>query len=241
LFENFGNHLTIWWAAALNGVIALIAFHVSKAMPDLESGPEAARKTDEEETRAPINRTFVFCAAGLVGFAFFLMEMVWYRMLAPLLGGSTFSFGLILAVALLGIGLGGVFYAIFDLKRSASLQFFALTCAAEALFIALPYALGDRIAMTAMLLRPLGTLGFYGHVLAWTALCSIVVFPAALVSGLQFPLLIALLGQGRKRVGSQTGAAYAWNTIGALIGSLAGGFGFSGEKDADPRVVAAQH
>src|SRR6202030_254652 len=50
--------------------------------------------------------------------------------------------------------------------------------------------------------------------------------PAALVSGLQFPLLIALLGQGRKRVGSQTGAAYAWNTIGALVGSLAGGFGF---------------
>jgi spermidine synthase len=226
LFENFGNHLTIWWAAALNGIIALIAFHFSKAMPDFESGSEAPRETDNEETRSPTNRTFVFCAAGLVGFAFFLMEMVWYRILAPLLGGSTFSFGLILAVALLGIGLGGVVYAIFDLKRSASLHFFALTCAAEALFMALPYALGDRIAIMAMLLRPLGTLGFYGHVLAWAALCSIVVFPAALVSGLQFPLLIALLGQGRKRVGSQTGAAYAWNTIGALIGSLAGGFGF---------------
>src|SRR5207247_8798800 len=104
-------------------------------------------------------------------------------------------------------------------------RWFALTCAAEAFFIAVPYALGDRIAVVTMLLRPLGTLGFHGHVIAWASLCFIVVFPAAFVSGLQFPLLIALLGKARTRVGSQTGAAYAWNTIGALIGSLAGGFG----------------
>ena len=43
-----------------------------------------------------------------VGFAFFLMELVWYRLLAPLLGGSVFTFGLVLAVALAGIGLGGL-------------------------------------------------------------------------------------------------------------------------------------
>ena len=144
------------------------------------------------------------------------MEIVWYRMLAPLLGGSTFSFGLILACALLGIGFGGVTYAFFDLKRSASLRFFALTCAAEAFFVALPYALGDRIAMLTMLLRPLGTLGFYGHAVAWSAICLIVIFPAAFLSGLQFPLLIALLGKGNRSVGAQTGTAYAWNTVGAL-------------------------
>src|SRR5207302_739428 len=223
LFENFGNHLTLWWATAVNFIVALAAFRFAKSIPE---SVVDEKLFDKEDSGPAVSQLFVLVAAGLVGFAFFLMEIVWYRMLGPLLGGSTFSFGLILAVALLGIGLGGGTYALLDLKRTASLHLFALTCAAEALLIALPYALGDRIAMTAMLLRPLGTLGFYGHVLAWTALCSIVVFPAALVSGLQFPLLIALLGQGRKRVGSQTGAAYAWNTIGALIGSLAGGFGF---------------
>ena len=226
LFENFGNHLTLWWAAAVNGLVALAAFHLSKSIPDLKPDLETPGDLDREDSGATTNPIFVFCAASLVGFAFFLMEIVWYRMLGPLLGGSTFSFGLILAVALLGIGLGGVAYAFFDLKRSASLRLFALTCAAEAFFIAVPYALGDRIAIVTMLLRPLGTLGFHGHIIAWASLCFIVVFPAAFVSGLQFPLLIALLGKGRTRVGSQTGAAYAWNTIGALIGSLAGGFGF---------------
>ncbi|HYR29344.1 MAG TPA: fused MFS/spermidine synthase, partial [Thermoanaerobaculia bacterium] len=37
--------------------------------------------------------------------------------------------------------------------------------------------------------------------------------------------LIALLGRGRENVGRQIGAAYAWNTAGAIAGSLAGGFG----------------
>jgi spermidine synthase len=224
-FENFGNRATLWLATALNIVVALSAFYLARTMADGKIASKPSREKEKEESHIQVRPWFVFSAAALVGFAFFLMELVWYRTLGPLLGGSTFSFGLILAMALLGIGIGGAAYAFLGLKRSASLHFFALTCAAEALFIAIPYALGDRLAMVAMLLRPLGTLGFYGHVIAWSALCAIVVFPAAFIAGLQFPLLIALLGKGRKNVGSQTGAAYAWNTVGALIGSLAGGFG----------------
>ena len=225
-FENFGNRLTLWLAVALNIGIALAGFRLSRMIADTKAPRESVSKPVAEPMAASVSPKFVLIAAGIVGFAFFLMELVWYRMLAPLLGGSTFSFGLILAVALFGIGVGGIAYGFFGLQRSASGRFFAITCAAEAFFIALPYAFGDRIAMAAMLLRPLGTLGFHGHVIAWTALCSVVVLPAAFVSGLQFPLLIALLGKGKKLVGSQTGATYAWNTIGALAGSLAGGFGF---------------
>ncbi|HEY0593649.1 MAG TPA: fused MFS/spermidine synthase, partial [Thermoanaerobaculia bacterium] len=54
---------------------------------------------------------------------------------------------------------------------------------------------------------------------------AVVVFPAAAVAGFQFPLLIGLLGEGRNEVGRDAGLAYAWNTAGAIAGSLAGGFG----------------
>jgi spermidine synthase len=224
LFENFGNRLTLWWASGLNIIIALLALRCSASCPPVPT--DTPMEVADTPDVSPVRTYFLLVAAGAVGFAFLLMEMVWYRMLAPLFGGSTFAFGLILAIALLGIGFGGVVYSWSGVRRSGSVALFALTCAAEALFIAIPYALGDRIAVAAMLLRPLGTLGFYGHIVAWAALCSIIILPAALVSGFQFPLLISLLGSGRTRIGSQTGAAYAWNTIGALIGSLAGGFGF---------------
>ena len=144
-FEHFGNRATLWLAATVNVVVALIALFSAKAIPDLPA--TRRRKEVQGKIGAATNPAFILGAAALVGCAFFLMEMVWYRMLSPLLGGSTFSFGMILAVALLGIGLGGAAYALFGLKRSASLQVLALTCGAEAFFIALPYALGDRLSL----------------------------------------------------------------------------------------------
>ena len=67
---------------------------------------------------APAPVWFLLIASATVGFAFFLMELVWYRLLAPLLGGSVFTFGLVLAVALAGIGLGGLLYAL--VRRATS-------------------------------------------------------------------------------------------------------------------------
>jgi len=45
------------------------------------------------------------------------------------------------------------------------------------------------------------------------------------VAGAQFPLLVALLGRGREHVGHDVGRATAFNTGGAMLGALAGGFG----------------
>ena len=91
--------------------------------------------------------------------------------------------------------------------------------------MALPYALGDRIAVLTSTLTPLSAMGFAGQVAGWALVACIVVLPAAVISGFQFPLLIALLGSGESHVGRQTGWAYAANTAGAIAGSLAGGFG----------------
>jgi spermidine synthase len=153
------------------------------------------------------------------------MELVWYRMLAPLLGGSTYTFGLILAIALLGIGGGGLLYAAGSSRRQPTLLAFAFTCTLEALCIVLPYAAGDRIALLTLMVQPLDTTGFARTVLGWASVTAVVVLPAAIVAGYQFPLLVALLGTGERRAGRDVGAAYACNTVGAIAGSLAGGFG----------------
>ena len=222
LLEHFGNRTTLWLACGLNLLVSLVAFAVFFASRPIVP-PKSEQIPDDETARAPV--AIVLLAATIVGFVFLLMELVWYRMMAPLLGGSTFTFGLILALALLGIGLGSFAYAFFGWEGRPRLSTFALTCAAEAFFIAAPFALGDRIAVLALLLRPLGAFGFYGHVAAWCQIGAIVVLPAAFFAGLQFPMLIALLGRGRERIGWHIGLAYTCNTVGAIAGSLAGGFG----------------
>jgi spermidine synthase len=235
LLEVFGTRATLWSACLVNALVALTARSIARRTGPLDTTPSEQSSSAASAAPAP----FVLAAAAGVGLAFFLMEMVWYRMLGPVLGGSSFTFGLILASALFGIGVGGAGYAAVGSGRRATLAAFAATCTAEALLMALPYALGDRIAILAVLLRPFDMFGFYGLAAGWAVLTGIVVLPAAIVSGYQFSLLIALLGRGRENLGRQLGLAYAWNTAGSIMGTLAGGFGLLPLLGATGTWVAA--
>ena len=221
MLETFGNRKTLFIAVLLNLVVAMAARALARNAARPDPGFEPAT-----EAPSAVPARFVVAAAAMAGFAFLLMELVWYRMLAPLLGGSTFTFGLVLAMALFGIALGGTAYSLVSGSGSATVGAFALTCTLEAALMMLPYALGDRLAVLANFLRVIGHAGFGGFVIGWTIVTAIVVLPPAIVAGVQFPLLIALLGRGREEVGAHVGRAYAWNTLGAIAGSLAGGFGF---------------
>jgi spermidine synthase len=229
LLEIFGTRATLWLAAAINLLVAAAAWRLDHGEREgsgvrLHADESRSASADRKLADAP-HDWLVLVASAVVGFTFFLMELVWYRLLGPLLGGSVFTFGLILAIALAGIGLGGLAYALGSGERPASLSGFASSCLLEAAAMAAPYALGDRLAILALELRPLARFGFWSHVAGWTFVTILVVLPAAIAAGYQFPMLVALFGRGRERLGSQIGLAYAANTMGAIAGALAGGFG----------------
>ena len=226
VLERLGARYTLFLAVGINLIVVACAWSIGskQAAIEVEAAGKSARENGAGESSGLFSRLALLGATG-VGFAFFLMELVWYRMLAPILGGSTYTFGLILAIALAGIGIGGAAYPVIMRNRRPGIGLLAATCLLEALFMLLPYAAGDWVASITVQILPLSALGFPGIVGAWFAVTVAVVFPAAFVSGVQFPLLIALLGRGSRDIGRQTGRAYALNTIGAIAGSLAGGFG----------------
>jgi spermidine synthase len=231
LLELYGTRLTLWLAAALNVLVAMLARVADRAGRAGEAGAgESAAPPAPPAGPAPPAppappALFIVVASATVGFAFFMMELVWYRLLGPLLGGSVFTFGLVLAVALAGIGLGGLLYSLIGHDRPASLSGFAACCLLEAGAVAATFALGDRVALLALALLPLGAAGFLAAIGGWTLVTAIVVLAPAIIAGYQFPMLIALFGQGREHLGRDVGLAYAANTAGAIVGSLAGGFG----------------
>lgn len=228
LLECLGNRATLWLACGVNAGVAAVAFLMAPrfAIDDLEPASTGDASDAQAHLEQPMQANrFVLLSAFVVGMVFLLMELVWYRMLGPLLGGTSFTFGLILAVALLGIAIGGLCYSMWGEGHPATLRGFALICILEALGLAVPFALGDRVALLAAALRALGMFGFAGQALGWAFVTGLVILPAAVAAGVQFPLLIGLLGRGREQVGRQVGLAYAWNTAGAIVGSLLGGFG----------------
>ncbi len=233
LMEQLGSHWTLLLACVAStaiGTAAILLAHRSRSTA--VGGERTAAAFGRTEAPADPRRerafpaTIIYLASAAVGFVFFLMEIVWYRMLGPLLGGSTYTFGLILIVALLGIGLGGLLYPLlFRSKLRPTPLLFSISCGLEALCLAVPFAVGDRIAVFTLALREQLGSSFTGLVWGWLVVAGIVVLPAAVVAGVQFPLLVALLGKGNARVGRETGFACAWNTSGAILGSLVGGFG----------------
>lgn len=228
--QSFGNLRTLLLACAANAVIAAGAYILlrdRKREPEVmvEKVEKKKTKANAEETSPARPRWFFPGAAFVSGFAFFLIELVWYRASIPLFGGSVYNFGLILAVALAGIGCGSLLYSLVLRRVEPSLGLFALISGMLALCIIVPFAMGDRLAHATLLLNNyFMPRSFDGLVFGWTCICVVLVFPPAFFSGIQFPLLISLIGEGGRNIGAQLGRVYAWNTLGAVTGALMGGF-----------------
>ena len=230
LLEAFGNRMVLWSACLINLLLAAAALRLSSRLSNApvklteRRNREPSTPTPTSIEQQPSQVGIVCFSAGIVGFVFFLMEIVWYRMLGPLLGGTTYTFGLILCVALLGIGVGGLLYSVLARYLKPSLQLLAATCAVEALFIAIPFWYGDHIAIWVLHQQSELITSFGEQVWNWCQVGAFVILPPSLVAGFQFPLLIAIAGAGRNNVGKHVGWTFAANTLGAISGSLAGGF-----------------
>jgi spermidine synthase len=231
MLESFGSQNTLLAAGILNIFVAVMALILARhyISPDV-SGSELPLDTEnklsavtETDSIPTIPSSYVYIATCLAGFCFFFMELVWYRMLTPLLGGTTYTIGIILAVALLGLAIGSWGYGLRRYGLATSLRILALICGLEALFMAVPFALGDRLAVLAALLRPIGVVGMEGYLFGWLVISIIVVLPASIAAGYQFPVLINLKGKGSQKIARETGQIYAWNTLGNITGSLIGG------------------
>ncbi|MFC5455898.1 fused MFS/spermidine synthase [Prosthecobacter fluviatilis] len=226
LLPALGNKGALTIAVLANLSIAVAAgvismFHEKElrqqAMPDECTAKESV------EAKAPA--AFVLAAAFMSGFTFFMAELVWYRVSTPLLGGSVYGFGLVLCVVLSGMGIGGLLYALILKKTEPSITGFTVVSALQALAILLPFALGDRVAHLALIFNDsLRGVGLGEMAMGWAVIMGLLAFFPSLLSGIQFPLLVSLLGRGNAGVGQQLGRAYLWNTVGSITGSLLGGF-----------------
>lgn len=226
LLPTLGNKGALTIAVLANLGIALAAGAISMVQ---EKEPRQPAPVDEalpeEQVGAKAPAAFVLAAAFMSGFTFFVAELVWYRISTPLLGGSVYGFGLVLCVVLAGMGIGGLLYALILKKAEPSIAGFTIVSALQALAILLPFALGDRIAHLALILNDsLRGVGLGEMAMGWAVVMGTLAFLPSLLSGIQFPLLVSLLGRGNAGVGQQLGRAYLWNTFGSITGSLLGGF-----------------
>jgi spermidine synthase len=202
-------------AVLINLAVATLSLALSRVTP---YRPEAAPPPATSAAPPPRTR-IIYIAIALSGLTALGAEVIWTRLLSLLLGGTVYTFSIILAVFLLGLGLGSVAGSL--LARTARPRL-ALGCC--------QLLLGAAIAWTAYALAhslPYWPINPDISTSPWVmfqadlARCLWAVLPATVLWGASFPLALAAAAGPGKDPGRLVGGVYAANTVGAIAGALA--------------------
>jgi len=207
----WGETATVAAAAAANGVAAAAAFALSRRRAAKPAGPRSGRGAGAPGLALGLFAVSGFCALGC--------EVIWARLLIPLLGNSTYAFALLLAAYLAGLGLGSCLKPRTPPPWQALAALLALLGASIAVSALSARFIGLRLDSPDFLYSPLRSLSDFPLAAAEALLF---VFPTSLFLGLLFPVALRLSGDD----GGGVGRLYAWNTVGGIAGSL--GCGFAG-------------
>ncbi len=214
--ELLGIRNTTLIAACLNLLIGILALRV---------GSEATPTETPRKSTGPANGVtrLAFGVLAASGASALASEVLWTRTVEALVGNSTYALAILLVVYLVGIALGSAGVSLV-VKRLARLPLWlAGTQLASAAWMLASIALFYAFASA---LRPLGGRPISPSLLLLIYLApSLILFPLGILSGAVFPITTRMLDPGSEDArGQRVGLAYAWNTLGAVIGGLAGGF-----------------
>ena len=142
----------------------------------------------------------------------FLYEVLWTRLLNHLLGGTIYAFATMLASFLSGIAIGSLAATRLARRRERAGWMFAACQFAVGVASAAAYFWLERHVP--------GAAGLAAN----ASLAALVILPATLFIGATFPLAVRVLSSGAADASSATARVYAWNTVGAIVGSILAGF-----------------
>lgn len=229
LIPTFGMRATVFIAAGVNMVIALLILMVDRLRDksafavEAEPAPVETPSAGAGES-ASVLRWVVLGSFALSGFASLVYENAWTRSLTLVIGSSIYSFSTMLVTFLIGLALGGFIYARFLGEREARLSTFGLIELWVGLSALATIPLFEKLPL--IFLRLLHGFGdrFSVFLSLQILLSALVMFVPTILLGMTFPLVARLFTQSLYRVGSGVGSSYAANTVGAVLGAFAGGF-----------------
>ncbi|MDT7768511.1 MAG: spermidine synthase, partial [Mycobacterium sp.] len=205
-------------AAAINAVVAWLSYRLSTRTHYESTAPAESPTVIASPVSAAARSVYV--AIGLSGLTALGAEVVWTRLLSVMLGATVYTFSIILAVFLAGLGLGSGLASHF--ARQMKGPRFALGVCQILLAAAIAwtaYTLADALPNWPIdsLLARSAVFNFQVDIMR----CMWAVFPAACLWGASFPFALAAAAERSEDSGTLVGRVYAANTVGGIFGALA--------------------
>jgi spermidine synthase len=221
LLRLFDLATATYVAVGINLIVAGLALSIALYSPRSEvQSPRSQTAATLDLGRGTLDfRWTVYFAIALSGFCALGAEVIWTRLLSLMIGGTVYTFSIILAVFLTGLGLGSSVGSV--LSREARSPRVALGIC--------QFLLTAAIAWTAFVLArslpywpidPSLSKNPWNNFQLDLVRCAWAVLPAAVLWGASFPLALAAAAGGGDS-GRLVGSVYAANTLGAIAGALA--------------------
>jgi spermidine synthase len=205
----------------------------SESVGEARKGSKQRKPSPRAEHTPPLPSAtaspwLAYMATATCGFVALVYEVAWTRLLALVLGPTTYAFATMAAAFISGIAIGSA-AGTRVVRRSphpgvwlaAAIVFCALAAASAAWFAAsrLPLIVAAEVAAP--------DAAFQQIVFRQALGVALLLLPTTVALGAAFPLALAVAsGAGESQVGRDAARVYTANTIGAIAGALAGGFLF---------------
>jgi spermidine synthase len=209
LLPSLGLSDTMRSAAVLSGAAGALALFALRPAPARAPLPQRPAPGDAGRTRRAL---VLYAASGFLGLA---CEVAFTRSLVLVFGSSTYAFSTMLAVFLLGIGVGGAIGT--RLAGHRPIERLETTVAATAALFGL-CAVAVFLLPRALLEGQLAFGAEFGTGLVLRVLLSAAaLLPGTIGLGLAFPLAAQVAAE--RATGAGTGRLYAANTLASVVGS----------------------
>ena len=200
-------------AVGLNVTVAALGLLLANATPHEQK--TAAHQVVDRASDA----WSVYLVIAMSGMTALAAEVIWTRLLSLLFGATTYTFSLILAVFLIGLGIGST--AGSALSRGLARPRLALGACQLLLCAAIAwtaYMLTESLPYWPI--NPQISSDVWFNFQLDFARCLWAVLPAAILWGASFPLALASVASPGQDPARLVGGVYAANTVGAIIGAL---------------------
>ena len=238
LIRHFGIDGAIWFGAAANltaGLLSLLLWATTGKVAAAPATPVQISPKKKTPVRPAGERRFSswLILYTLSGFFALALEMLWFRIIDVGVRSTAFTFGSVLAVYLLGLGLGCIFGGRFAVRVESPLQAF-LACqtallAYSGLAILLLVHLPPATPLYSMLIDYWTRADVFALGSEWKPSLFAVLYvafpivlygPPTVLMGLSFAVLQKAVHDDQQSTGRKVGFLQAGNIVGNVAGSL---------------------
>jgi len=223
LLPILGQPGSLLAAASINIAVGFGAVALGRVVKLAPTRQEVVAKAKPETPLSPRATQAVLIAFSLSGAAAMVNQVAWARCFGLFTGSTTYAFSLIVCAFIAGLALGGHLLAQRVDAIGDRVRLLALLNAGIALFSAMMVPILGALPL--WLIEPIAARsGSFAstQLFVFGVLFLLVFFPTLLMGG-TYPVATRALSTSPQEAPAMVGRAYAWNTAGAIVGSLGGG------------------